>query len=67
MTGKKDSPDAQISLMDLAQRVAALETNQKWIRDKLDSMDKKLWALIVIYLTSIVPLILKLLAMGGVM
>ena len=65
MTDKKNSPNTQISLMDLAQRVAALETNQKWIRDKLDSMDKKLWALIIIYLSSIIPLLIKLLLMGG--
>ena len=65
MESKKNSPNTQISLMDLAQRVAALETNQKWIRDKLDSMDKKLWALIIIYLSSIIPLIIKLLLIGG--
>jgi len=65
MESKKNSPNTQISLMDLAQSVAALETNQKWIRDKLDSMDKKLWALIIIYLSSIIPLIIKLLLIGG--
>ncbi|MCD6593271.1 hypothetical protein J7L00_04220 [Candidatus Bathyarchaeota archaeon] len=65
MKDKKNSPDTPISLIGLAQRVAALEANQKWIRDKLDSMDKKLWALIVIYLGSIIPLIIKLLLMGG--
>jgi len=64
MKDKKNSPDAPINLVDLAQRVSALEANQEWIRDKLDSMDKKLWALIVIYLGSIIPLILKLLVGG---
>ena len=64
MKDKKNPPDAPINLIDLAQRVAALEANQNWICNKLNSMDKKLWALIVIYLSSIIPLILKLL-MGG--
>ena len=53
--------DDDDSLVALKVKVAKLETDISWIKDKVKSIDNKLWALIIAIVASSIGLIINIL------